>query len=117
LSECQIWQNPTFFEEYYLTCHWISCAHVFYPHCTPSGSMSTGTAYLRKQTNLCFNVMQTLGIWRGSSGGVKILSSKVPYLKSPTHILVFTLKLSRAASIDKSRCPKSAIIAHFSFSQ
>jgi len=27
---------------------------------------------------------------------VKILSSKVPYLILPTHILVFTLKLSRA---------------------
>ena len=25
------------------------------------------------------------------------LSSKVPYLKSPTHILVFTLKLSSVA--------------------
>jgi len=50
-------------------------------------------SYLRKQTNFCFNVMQNLGIWGGSWGGVKMLSSKLSYLKSPTHILVFTLKL------------------------
>ena len=58
------------------------------------GSRSIGTAYPSYvpnfKSNLCFNVMQNLGIWGGSWGGVKILSSKVPYLKSPTHILVFT---------------------------
>jgi len=28
--------------------------------------MSIGTAYLKKQTNRCFAVMQNLGIWGGS---------------------------------------------------
>ena len=59
----------TFFEEYYLTLpldflcpRFLSTLY----HKSTSGSMSTGTAYLRKQTNLCFDVMQNLKIWGGS---------------------------------------------------
>jgi len=38
-------------------------------------------------------VMQNLGIWGIMGTGIKNLSSKVPYLESPTLICLFTMQL------------------------
>ena len=46
----QIWENPVFSDP--ATGFLVPSAHVFCPLCTTSRSLSTGTAYLKKQTNL-----------------------------------------------------------------
>ena len=51
-----------------------------------------GNSVFRAKNRLLF-VMQNLGIWETMGTGGQNMSSKVPYLESPTLICLFTMQL------------------------
>ena len=59
-------------------------------------------------------VMQNLGIWEIIGTGGQNMSSKVPYLESPTLICLFTMQLYGATIMIKGSLLLSApIVKHF----